>query len=196
MIAIGDQLMVLKKVYSDEEMLNAFLTKTIKDCEIIQRSRDTVKKAFIIWITIALANSDYSDIERKAIKVLQGVFNTDFSGISIDKSKMTSTELACTLIGSTLLTTITPMPTYQISKRIVDAVVGKTHGTASNNISSTENSQIISDVFLSEVEDTLKTIAAVQTQMQNCNQKRYMELQKSYDDLNASLKDMIFSENN
>lgn len=179
-IAIGDQLITLKKIYSDDEMLKALLSLTSKDCEIIKQSHASAKKAFIVWMAIALADSDYSDIERKAIKALQTAFNPNF-----DLSKLLGGSGA--IVGTVAGLVFGGLP---------GAIVGGALGMKSKNTSPVDSDQIISDAFLAEVEDTLKTIAAVQSQMQTCNKDRCIELQKTYDELNETLKEMILSEEN
>lgn len=179
-ISIGDQLITLKKIYSDDEMLKALLSITSKDCEIIKQSHAATKKAFTIWIAVALADSDYSNIERKAIKALQMALNPH-----INLSRLPGGSGA--IVGTVAELVFEGLP---------DAIVGGTFEKMSKNASPTDSDQIISDAFLAEVEDTLETIATVQSQMQTCNKDRYIELQKTYDELNATLKEMILSEDN
>lgn len=73
--SLGNEIIMLKKIYSDEELLKAFMTKTYDDSQIIKKSLNASKKAFAIWIAMMLANHNDSDIERQAIKALKKSFN-------------------------------------------------------------------------------------------------------------------------
>lgn len=175
-IDIGDQLIALKRIYSDDEMLKALLSQTRKDRIAIKSSRSATRKAFIIWIAIAFADKNYSDVARKAIKALQLTFNNRFDLLSFAGTTITQTSLGLVFGG------------------ITGSVAAGALGKKENSKTLSESDQTISDEFLAEVEDILKTISSIQSQMQTCDKERCIELQKNYDELNATLHEMIVLE--
>lgn len=166
-IAVGDRLITFRKIYSDDEMLKALRSCTHKDCYVIMQSKSASKKAFIIWIAMALADHNYSSIERNAIKAFQATFNP--------QNIFAQFFTACVPGG------------------IIENLLQK---NISATKSSCDMSLTISDSFLEEVEDILKTIAEIKTQMKKSDGARLAELQKSCDEQTDLLKDKILSEEN
>lgn len=66
---------ILRDFYSEEELIATFRSKVSKDIVAIQGNNVDCRKAFAIWISICMADKEYSDFERKLIKALQATIN-------------------------------------------------------------------------------------------------------------------------
>lgn len=67
---------ILRDFYDEEELIKAFLSKAEKDILAIKGSKVECRKAFAVWISICMADKEYSAFERKLVKAMQGVINS------------------------------------------------------------------------------------------------------------------------
>ncbi len=68
-------LAILRDFYNEEEQVKAFLSKVAGDVSVIQRSKLACRRAFAAWISICMADKEFSPFERKLIKALQAACN-------------------------------------------------------------------------------------------------------------------------
>ena len=60
---------------SDDEIVRAFCSKAAESVSAIAPDANVLRQAFAIWISICLADNDYSAIEKKAVKGIQSMVN-------------------------------------------------------------------------------------------------------------------------
>lgn len=172
--AIGERLLTFRKIYSDDELVTALLSLTVDDCSTIKQSRAASKKAFIIWIALALADHNYSPIEKNAVKAFQEIFNLH--------ERLLPQLVPIVSKYGTAVTSAALIP--MLSSGFKNLVMGYEHMT---------HEEYISDSFLSIVESTLKSLSYIQMQMQKCDSEKLAELQRLYDEQSNFLKEQIFS---
>lgn len=69
------KLMALRDFYNEEQMTKAFLSKVRDDLRFVRRDKVSARKAFAVWISLCIADKDYSSFERHLVKALQSACN-------------------------------------------------------------------------------------------------------------------------
>ena len=79
-IALSKQLADFKRVYSEEEFCEAFFQKIKDDCWKIKGDSDaTVRKAFVAWLSVCMADNTLSKQERMLLDKIRDNLNITFS---------------------------------------------------------------------------------------------------------------------
>lgn len=71
----GKKLAMLRDFYNDDEMIRAFMEKVAKDVIAIKDDTLFLRRGFACWISISLADKDFSQFEEKIINGLQCTCN-------------------------------------------------------------------------------------------------------------------------
>lgn len=138
------RLAILRDFYNEEEQIKAFLSKVSGNVSVILRSKVACRRAFAVWISICMADKEFSPFERKLIKALQVACN-GFAGVTI------STPWWCA--------TSSPWP---------GAALGAKKNGTPETIQKFGADACIPDAFLEEVESRCREIDEAQTQLGRC----------------------------
>ena len=77
-ITESEKLQKLKKFYSEDEFICAFVASIEKECKILKADPVLARKSFAVWVGLCMADGKYTDLEKKIIKTLQNVFAPSF----------------------------------------------------------------------------------------------------------------------
>ena len=77
-ITESEKLQKLKKFYSEEEFICAFISTIEKECNELKVDSVTARKSFAVWVGLCMADGKYTEQEKKIIKALQNAFAPSF----------------------------------------------------------------------------------------------------------------------
>jgi len=165
------KLAFLRDFYSEDEMVKAFLSKAAEDLTTLYGDKVAVRKAFAAWLSICLADKEYSAFERRLVKEMQVALNM------IGKA-----GIAMPLIGGLLGGAVGLLAATVVGGSAKKKAEKQSFGADA----------YVSDAFLAEVEDRLVAIDEMQGKLAKCkgkSQKRSLEESLSY--LVESLKSFL-----
>ncbi len=173
-IKTTEELASLKQHCNDDDYFSAFLSKIMPECETIRKdSNATVRKAFVIWTAICLADKELSAFEDKALLALQRYMN--FGAFSKEKSSIETNEF--------------------LGRPTMGLIVGKWPQKGSDDFLETQSKLIVSDAFMQETLETLKLMGTLKTEIDSTSDTEQKEsLQLSYDILQRQLESKILND--
>lgn len=151
-------LAILRDFYNEEEQIKAFLSKVSGDVSVIQRSKVACRRAFAAWISICMADKEFSPFERKLIKALQVACN-GFAGVSMVASGAGLGAGLGFLFGG---------PILGAAAAIAGAALGAKKKGTPETIQKFGADACIPDAFLEEVESRCREIDEAQAQLGRC----------------------------
>lgn len=189
MLDAGEKILAIRKKCSgQEELLKAFLNECKENFGWIGRSPVTAKKAFAVWMAIAMANHKYNEIEREAIRRLQRNIHVTHSSESVEIDKVLRGEG-----GSLNPLELFFSPFHSLSSFLINHQSVQTFDDM-ETVGGSTSFLGVSTSFLDEMEDNLKSLQKIEEQLKQCDKKRKVELQKSYSAIKAFIRDIIFEE--
>ena len=151
-------LAILRDFYNEEELIKAFLSKVAGDVTAIQRSKLACRRAFAAWISICMADKEFSPFERKLIKTLQAACN-GLAGVSMMASGAGIGAGLGFFLGG---------PILGAAAAIAGAALGaKKKGTPESAQKFGPDARI-PDAFIEEVESRCREIDEAQAQLGGC----------------------------
>lgn len=186
------KLTILRDFYDEDQLMKAFLSKVQKDVQAIQESKVSARKAFAVWISICMADKEFSPFERKLIKTLQSACN-GFGGVlevttDLHKKMMVGGAAAGLgmLFGGPLVGGIAAVAGLVAARKA--AADGK------RTILTFGSDSFVSDEYLDEVEDRCAEIDAAQAQLATCTSpEQKMSIEDSIKCLVESFKEFIIN---
>ena len=162
-ISESEKMQNLKKFYSEDEFVCAFITSIEKECKILKTDSMTARKSFAVWIGLCMADGRYTDLEKKMIKALQNAFAPSFNFF------MTSPIYCLT-------------PVWYVYKYFAGGY---------KTIEKKEDVEI-SDEFLKELEEDCTMLNNLKMQIDTTvDHKQKSSLQNSFNYIEDSLKELI-----
>ena len=165
-VSDSQKLQCLKKFYSPKEFYRALVMELFSACKMIRTSPALSRYAFAVWLGLGMADGKLEESDRQIIKTLQKMFSEDFD---LDKySKLNNKWLDDTPADNWFET------------RLAVALVKK------------YDNNIISDEFLSELEDNCKMLIDLKMQIDStADSAQKASLQNSFNYIEDSLKELI-----
>lgn len=172
--ADAENLRRLKIFYTPEEQIRAFIAKVAPECDKLKADPVVSRKAFAVWVGMCMVDREYTETEKKLIRILRGVFSPSF--------KLTTAQTAAQTVAQ--MATIMFCPTVAIA-----GVLGK---ALKSKMSNGQDGNVITDGFLEELEDDLRMLADLKSQIDSATDgKQKDDLQKSYSYIEQSLGELI-----
>ena len=147
------RLAILRDFYNEEEQIRAFLSKVSWDVSVILRRKVACRRAFAAWISICMADKEFSPFERKLIKALQVACNGFASGAEF------GAELEFIMFGG---------PNLGAAAAIAGAALGAKKKGTPETIRKFGAEACIPDAFMEEVESRCREIDEAQAQLGRC----------------------------
>lgn len=151
------KLAILRDFYTEEEQLKAFLSTVSGDVAVIQRSKVSCRRAFAAWISICMADKEFSPFERKLIKSLQVACN-GFAGVTMAYGAGLGAGQGFLFGG----------PIFGAAAAIAGAALGAKKKGTSETTQKFGADACIPDAFLDEVESRCREIDEAQAQLGRC----------------------------
>ncbi len=163
----------LRCLYDESEYFQAVIAKMKKECDTIKIKTDsivTVRKAFVIWITICFADNCFSDMERKILEALQAYMN-EYNAI---QGVMTGGVLS-----SVFFSTMLGKPAEKTSPEALET-----------------KESVISSTFLHEAIEIIKLLGELRAYMDTTfDEAQKKSIQKSIEIMQAILNSKILDNN-
>lgn len=175
-------LAILRDFYNEGEQIKAFLSKVAADITVIQRSKVACRRAFAAWISICMADKEFSPFERKLIKALQVTCN-GFAGATMAAAGAGLGVGLGLLLGGPILGT---------AAAIAGAALGAKRKGTSETIQKFGAEACIPDAFLDEVESRCREIDEAQAQLGKCTaEDERKSIEDSIECLVESFKEFV-----
>ena len=187
------ELTTLRELYDEKDYYSAFMAKLKPLCDTIKAdSNATVRKAFVVWIVICLADKELSDDELKTLYALQnylngGDFNAAIASVVTVGTGALLTSLISPPMGLFLASSAAAIPYLLMRKKrkpseTTEVVARPPAG----------KDAIISDSFIKEVIENLKMQDEIVTQLENSTDATQQHsLKKSLEILQNELNSLI-----
>ena len=150
-------LAILRDFYNEEEQIKAFLSNVASDLAIIQKSKLACRRAFAVWISICMADKEYSCLEGKLIKALQVACN-ELTGVKVAYGTMIGAALGA-VIGSSNLSEAVAM---------TNVALDSSNSEMPDSVKKFDPDALIPDSFLEEIRIRYIEIQEVQAQLNHC----------------------------
>ena len=178
------KLMALRDFYNEEQMTKAFLSKVRDDLRFVRRDKVSARKAFAVWISLCIADKDYSSFERHLVKALQSACNdaTYWVRFAFARGEVVKAlQSACNDATPSL---------FGFGRNVVDAFFRSEDGF--EDTPDSEEKPLVSDDFLLEVEDRCREIDEARAQLDSCasNDQKYA-MAASLESLVASFNEFV-----
>ena len=184
-IKTTEELASLKEHYDDDDYFSAFMSKIEQECQTIMfDSNATVRKAFVIWTAICLADKELSEFENKTLLAIQRYMN--FGSFIKEESDDVHKPSSITESDWDLLLR---------QRRTMGLIVGRGQKEESNDVLETQGKLIVSDSFKQEVLETFKLMGELKAQIDSTSDEdQKNSLQLSYDILQRQLESKILND--